>query len=168
MHRFFFYCFQCFDAFGCAAGRASSLRKTEWWTGGMLAWLCVWVMVQICIWSSWCHCHSLSLAPANPDWFYLPSFTFLVPAHPGSPRQNPEGRKMVVCIPVCVCAPIVFFSKANLWDQLKIRKIVTLYMWHGCQFNGHVLVWVGPSPNLSGSKTKILQWCQWAIFALFS
>jgi len=27
--------------------------------------------VQICIWPSWCHCHSLSLAPVNPDWFYL-------------------------------------------------------------------------------------------------
>jgi len=34
--------------------------------------------------------HSLSLAPANPDRFYLPGFTFLVPAHPGSPGQNPE------------------------------------------------------------------------------
>jgi len=49
---------------------------------GMLAWLCAWVKVQICTWSSWCHCHSLSLAPVNPDWFYLPGFTFLVPAHP--------------------------------------------------------------------------------------
>jgi len=36
---------------------------------GMLAWLCVWVLVQICIWPSWCHCHSLS--PVNPDWLYL-------------------------------------------------------------------------------------------------
>jgi len=24
-----------------------------------------------------------SLAPVNPDWFYLPGFTFLVLAHPG-------------------------------------------------------------------------------------
>jgi len=39
-------------------------------------------------WQSWCHCHSLSLAPVNPDWFYLPGFTSLVPAHPGSPRQS--------------------------------------------------------------------------------
>jgi len=38
---------------------------------GMLAWLCVWVKVHICIWPSWYHCHSLSLAPVNPDWFYL-------------------------------------------------------------------------------------------------
>jgi len=34
---------------------------------------------------------SLSLAPINPDWFHLPAFTFLVPAHPGSPEENPRG-----------------------------------------------------------------------------
>ena len=33
---------------------------------------------------------SLSLAVVNPDWFYLPGFTFLMPAHPGSSRQNPR------------------------------------------------------------------------------
>ena len=26
---------------------------------------------QICIWPSRCYCHSLSLAPVDPDWFYL-------------------------------------------------------------------------------------------------
>jgi len=47
-------------------------------SGWMLAWLSVWGEVHICIWPSRCHCHSLSLAPVNPDWFYLPDFTFLV------------------------------------------------------------------------------------------
>jgi len=42
-------------------------------SSGVLAWLSVWDEVQIC--------HSLSLAPVNPDWFYL-----LVPAYPGSPE----------------------------------------------------------------------------------
>jgi len=41
--------------------------------------------------------HSLSLAPGNPDWF-----TFLVPAHPGSPGQNPESRKTIVVVVVVV------------------------------------------------------------------
>jgi len=40
-------------------------------SGGMLAWLSVWSEVQICIWSSSCHWHSLSLAPVNPDRFYF-------------------------------------------------------------------------------------------------
>jgi len=64
--------------------------KSDNHSGGMLAWLCVWVKMQICIWPSWCHWHSLPLTPVNPDWFYLPGFTFLVPAHPGSPGQNPR------------------------------------------------------------------------------
>ena len=34
---------------------------------------------------------SRSLAPVNPDWFYLPGFTFLVPAYLGSPGQDPRG-----------------------------------------------------------------------------
>jgi len=59
---------QCFDAIVWVAGRAPACKKPS---GGMLAWLCVWVKVQICIWPSWCHCHSLSLAPVNPDWFYV-------------------------------------------------------------------------------------------------
>jgi len=46
---------------------------------------------RFCIWPSWWHCHLLSLAPVNPDFFYLPGFTFLVPVHPGSPGQNPRG-----------------------------------------------------------------------------
>jgi len=31
-------------------------------SGGVLAWLSDWSEVQTCIWPSWCHCHSLSLA----------------------------------------------------------------------------------------------------------
>ena len=47
--------------------------KTEWW---VLAWLSVWSEVQTCIWPSWCHCHSLSLASVKsrlvlPFWYRL-------------------------------------------------------------------------------------------------
>jgi len=31
-------------------------------SGDVLAWFSVWSEVQTCIWCSWCHCHSLSLA----------------------------------------------------------------------------------------------------------
>jgi len=45
-------------------------------SGGVLAWLSVWSEVQTCIWPSWCHCHSLSLAPVKsrlvlPLWYRL-------------------------------------------------------------------------------------------------
>jgi len=39
------------------------------------------------------------------DWMFL-----LVPAHPGSPGQNPVSRKMVVC----VCALFVLGFVASL------------------------------------------------------
>ena len=82
----------------------------------MLAWLSVWGKVQICIWCSWCHCHSLSLAPVNPDWFHLHGFTFLVPAHPGCPRQNPESRKLVVLVVVVIVVVVmVVVVVYNTW-----------------------------------------------------
>jgi len=45
-------------------------------SGGMLVWLSVWCEVQTCIWPSWRHCHSLSLAPVKsrlvlPFWYRL-------------------------------------------------------------------------------------------------
>jgi len=60
---------------------------------------------------SWCYCHSMSLARVNPDWFYLPGLTFLVPAHPGSPGHSPGGHKTVV---VVVVVPISLSSRIGL------------------------------------------------------
>ena len=47
----------------------------------MLAWLSLWSKMQTCIWPSWCHCHSLSLASVKsrsvlPFWYRL---TWVVP-----------------------------------------------------------------------------------------
>ena len=55
-----------FDTVRLVPGRVSDPHKVS---GGMMA--SVWSEVQTCIWSSWCHCLSLSLASVNPDWFYL-------------------------------------------------------------------------------------------------
>jgi len=84
-------CPQWFDAVGWAAGRASGLKKLS---GGVLVWLSVWSEVQTCILLSWCHCHSLSLASVKS----VLVFTFLVPAHLGSPGKRPLN----VCVCVCV------------------------------------------------------------------
>jgi len=45
-------------------------------SGEVLAWLSVWSEMQTCIWPSWCHCHSLSLASVKsrlvlPFWYRL-------------------------------------------------------------------------------------------------
>ena len=72
-------CLQCFDTVGWAPGRASGMQKKL--SGWMLAWLLVWSEMQTCIWPSWCHCHSLSLASVKsrlvlPFWYRL---TWVVP-----------------------------------------------------------------------------------------
>jgi len=80
-----------FSALTLLVGRQEghpACKKIEWWDAGVVVHL---GQGSDFIWPSWCHCHSLSLAPVNPDWFYLPGFTFLLPAHSGSPRQNPRG-----------------------------------------------------------------------------
>ena len=59
-------------------------KKTEWWDAGMV--MCLGQGADLCM----AQLMQLSLAPVNPDWFYLPGFTFLVPAHLGSPKQNPR------------------------------------------------------------------------------
>jgi len=49
-------------------------KKTDCW--GLLGWSSVWSEVQTCIWSSCCHCHSLSLVSVKsrlvlPLWYRL-------------------------------------------------------------------------------------------------
>jgi len=96
-------------------GGRKGMRPVKKLSGGVLAWLCIWSKVQICIWPSWCRCHSLSLAPVNPDSFYLSGFTFLVPVHPGGPGQNPEGCKTVIVVVVVVYIFMVLGLGSNLW-----------------------------------------------------
>ena len=58
-----------------------------------MAWLSVWSEVQTCIWPSWCHYHSLSLASVKsrlvlPCWYRL---TWVVP------EKGPLNGCMYVC-----------------------------------------------------------------------
>ena len=76
-----------FSAFTLLVGWQEGHPVCKKLSGGVLAWLSVWSEVQTCIWPSWCHCQSLSLAPVKS--------TFLVPAHPGSPGHG--------LLNVCVC-----------------------------------------------------------------
>ena len=60
----------------CWLGGRKGIRPVKKLSGGLLAWLSVWSKVQTCIWSSWCHCHSLSLASVKsrlvlPFWYQL-------------------------------------------------------------------------------------------------
>ena len=66
----------------------------------VLAWLSVWSEVQTCIWPSWCHCHSLSLASVKSRlvlhfWYRL---TRVVP------KKGPLNGCMCVC------------NRSNYWE----------------------------------------------------
>jgi len=70
--------------------RHPACKKTEWW---VLVWLSIWSEMLTCIWPSWCHCHSLSLASVIQI-----GFTFLVPAHLGSPGKRAIKRVCVLSV----------------------------------------------------------------------
>ena len=65
-----------FSALTLLVGRQEGHPACKKQSGGVLAWFSVWSEVQTCIWLSWCHCHSLSLAPVKsrlvlPFWYRL-------------------------------------------------------------------------------------------------
>ena len=78
-------CLQCFDAVGWAAGRASGLEKTEWWGAGVV--ICLEQGADL-------HMAQLMPLPLTVSCFskIQIGFTFLVPAHPGSPGQRAVKR----------------------------------------------------------------------------
>ena len=84
---------QCFDAVGWAAGRASGLWKTEWWGADVV--ICPERGADL-------HLAHLMPLPLTVSCFskIQIGFTFLVPAHPGSPGQRAVKR---VCVCVCAC-----------------------------------------------------------------
>ena len=60
----------------CWLGGRKGNPACEKLSGGVLAWLSAWSEVQTCIWPSWCHCHSLSVASVKsrlvlPFWYRL-------------------------------------------------------------------------------------------------
>ena len=70
-----------FSALTLLVGRQEGHPACKKLSGGVLAWLSVWCEVHTCIWPSWCHYHSLSLASVKsrlvlPFWYGL---TWLVP-----------------------------------------------------------------------------------------
>jgi len=85
---------KCFSAFTLLVGWQEQHLACKKLSGGLVAWLSVWSEVQTCVCPSWCHCHSLSCFSKIRI-----GFTFLVPAHLGSPRKGPLNG----CVFVCGC-----------------------------------------------------------------
>ena len=93
--RLIFSANECsFSALTLLVGRQEGHPACKKLSGGVLAWLSVWSEVQTCVWPSWCHCHSLSLASVKsrlvlPFW-YRPS------------RVVPDEGPLNGCVCVCV------------------------------------------------------------------
>ena len=63
----------------------------EWWGAGMV----VWSKMQTCIWPSWCHCHSLSLASVKSTLVLVLLFWYRLT------RVVPDKGPLNGC--VCAC-----------------------------------------------------------------
>ena len=88
----------------CWFGIRKSIRLVKKLSGEVLAWLCVWIDVQmICTWSSWCHYHPHHfLIHYNPEWFYLSRAWFYL-SRASVPRLSWKRG----CWPgVCYCAQV--------------------------------------------------------------
>ena len=102
----------------CWLGGRKGIRPVKKLSGGVLMWLSVWSEVQTCIWSSWCHCHSLSLALVKsrlvlPFWYRLT-------------RVVPDKGPLNVCVCVCVGVGDYTFIHADStadWPQFLLVKI---------------------------------------------
>ena len=91
----------------------------------VLAWLSVWSKVQTCIWPSWCHCHSLSLASVKsrlvlPFW-YRP--TWVVP-------EKRAVKRMCVCLLYYLLPQPVYSltARAN-WHILHLMAVAGESRW---------------------------------------
>ena len=78
----------------CWLGDRKGIRPVKKLSGGVLVWLSVWSGVQTYIWSSCCHCRSLTCFSKVQI-----GFTFLVPAHLGSRGKGPLNG----CVYRCRC-----------------------------------------------------------------
>jgi len=94
--------------------------------GGVLASLSVWSEVQTCIWPSWCHCHSLSLASVKsrsvlPFWYRL---TWVVL------EKEPLNGCMCVCACACACVCVCLsFSHSTRVLLLFLYVLILCLLW---------------------------------------
>ena len=98
--------FIAFSALTLLVGRQEGHPACKKLTGGVLSWLSVWSEVQTCIQPSWCHCHSLSLAPVKPR-LVLPFWYWLT-------RVVPDKGPLNVCVCVCKCDSNILIHSCHI------------------------------------------------------
>ena len=99
---------------------------------GVLAWLSVWSKMQTCIWPSWCHCHSLSLASVKsrlvlPFWNRLTRVVL------------DKGLCVCVCVCVsvclCLCLSVCLSVCLRVYSRMyrsNVKFIFIVFSWCHC------------------------------------
>ena len=139
------YVFSSFSALTLLVGQQEGHPACKKLSGGVLAWLSVWSEVQTCIQPSWCHCHSLSLAPVKsrlvlPFWYRL---TW------GVPEKGPLNR--------CVC---MFLLK---YDHLRTDPFRWLMLSAATGCCGINLSWYSVLWKLTSYKCKQWRLCRFSV-----
>ena len=110
-----------FSALTLLVGRQEGHPACKKLSGEMLAWLSVWSKVQTCIWPSWCHCHSLSLASVKsrlvlPFWYRLTQVVL--------DKVPLNGRVCELCV--------VFHVNDRLMIDWWFDRLIDFKMLHSC------------------------------------
>ena len=121
-----------FSALTLLVGRQEGHPACKKLTGGVLAWLSVWSELQTCICTSWCHCHSLSLASVKsrlilPFW-YLPTQVVS--------DKGPLNVCVCACVHACVCVLLVSVLQLLVCDW-SVFCICSLLV--GCVLGNYVV-----------------------------
>ena len=146
-----YFCLQCFDAVGWAAGRASGLKKTEWWGAGVV--VCLEQGADL-------HMAQLMPLPLTVCCFtkIQIGFTFLVPAHLGSP-----GKRAVKRVHVCALFLVIETKNLNLDFGLSCIVYIVLKFQENCNTFQHyfnferVLCIAAPRAALIGYHRSLWQ-----------
>ena len=117
----------------CWLGGRKGIWPVKNWVVGVLVWLSVWSEVQTCIWPSWCHCHSLSLASAKSR--------LVLPFRYRLTRVLQDKGPLNGC--VCVYCTFMYSRSCRFYDA---------FLWAGKP--PLPLPWAHPSPHLLLDSTS--------------
>ena len=109
-------CYQPWQSYRCAHTTACFTHQLCCiLSGGVLVWLSVWSEVQTCIWPSWCHCRSLSLASVKSRFLNV------------CVCVRACVRACVCCIPVAssvVCFMVTNSNRCSIFDSTASLKLL--------------------------------------------
>ena len=107
-----------FSVLTLLVGRQEGHPACKKLSDGVLVWLSVWSKVQTCIWPSWCHCHSLSLASVKSTlWGKQGWHGGTVIGHQSYSQdvRSLPGCGCITFMSICFCRQAVYFSTSKSW-----------------------------------------------------